>query len=210
MSENDLPIKTKKKSGIPTGNAGEYFVMGELLRRGFDAQLADRNTQGYDILVGKPEEPVLHKVQIKTVRSAPWYVKSSDFEGALLDQITIYVLIGDNKAAVPVRYFLARNRELVGSLHRPSGWTGSAFMPLKAVTPHEGRWELLNTLGAPATEPFPDKFVGNAEDWTFLGDNVEMVSAVVGEGPPPSLTPAVNGARGGKPKRDQKPGRAKT
>jgi hypothetical protein len=24
----------KRKSGIPTGNAGEYFVMGELLRRG--------------------------------------------------------------------------------------------------------------------------------------------------------------------------------
>src|SRR5215467_10838926 len=35
----------KRKSGIPTGNAGEYFVMGELLRRGFDAQLADRNTK---------------------------------------------------------------------------------------------------------------------------------------------------------------------
>jgi hypothetical protein len=43
-------VKTKKrKSGIPTGNAGEYFVMGEILRRGFDAQLADRNTKGYDM-----------------------------------------------------------------------------------------------------------------------------------------------------------------
>ncbi len=34
-----------RASGIPTGNAGEYFVMGELLRRGLDAQLADRNTK---------------------------------------------------------------------------------------------------------------------------------------------------------------------
>ena len=32
--------KKKRRSGIPTGNAGEYFVMGELLRRGYDAQLA--------------------------------------------------------------------------------------------------------------------------------------------------------------------------
>jgi hypothetical protein len=30
--KNRTQIK-KRKSGIPTGNAGEYFVMGELLRR---------------------------------------------------------------------------------------------------------------------------------------------------------------------------------
>ena len=35
------------------GNAGEYFVMGELLRRGYDAQLADRNTKGYE----RPSRP---------------------------------------------------------------------------------------------------------------------------------------------------------
>ena len=50
-------LSKKRKSGIPTGNAGEYFVMGELLRRGFDAQLADRNTKGYDLLVGQPGDP---------------------------------------------------------------------------------------------------------------------------------------------------------
>jgi hypothetical protein len=46
MDETDerQPPK-KRKSGIPTGNAGEYLVMGELLRRGFDAQIADRNTK---------------------------------------------------------------------------------------------------------------------------------------------------------------------
>jgi hypothetical protein len=33
MNEIIEPQK-KRKSGIPTGNAGEYFVMGELLRRG--------------------------------------------------------------------------------------------------------------------------------------------------------------------------------
>jgi hypothetical protein len=49
----------KRKSGIPTGNAGEYFVMGELLRREFDAQLADRNTKGYDLLVGQPKDKTL-------------------------------------------------------------------------------------------------------------------------------------------------------
>jgi len=51
------PQIKKRRSGIPTGNAGEYSAMGELLRRGFDAQLADRNAKGYDLLVGSPEEP---------------------------------------------------------------------------------------------------------------------------------------------------------
>ena len=67
----------KRRSGIPTGNAGEYFVMGELLRRGFDAQLADRNTKGHDMLVGSPEDPSLRKVQVKTVRAQPWYVRAT-------------------------------------------------------------------------------------------------------------------------------------
>src|SRR5277367_5378903 len=65
----DKPTK-KRKSGIPTGNAGEYFVMGELLRRGFDAQLADRNTRGYDLLVSRSSKP-MQRVQVKTVRSQP-------------------------------------------------------------------------------------------------------------------------------------------
>src|SRR5205814_7127996 len=93
----------KRKSGIPTGNAGEYFAMGELLRRGFDAQLADRNTKTYDLLVGRPEEATLRKVQVKTVRVQPWYVNSADFEGELLDRVTIYVLVGPEHGKKPVR-----------------------------------------------------------------------------------------------------------
>ena len=98
----------KRKSGIPTGNAGEYFVMGELLSRGFDAQLADRNTKSYDLLVGRPEEPTLRKVQVKTVRVQPWYVNTEDFEGDLLDRVTIYVLVGPEHGKKPVRFFIAK------------------------------------------------------------------------------------------------------
>jgi hypothetical protein len=48
------------------------FVMGELLRRGFDAQFADRNIEGYDVLAGSTERASLRKVQVKTVRAQPW------------------------------------------------------------------------------------------------------------------------------------------
>jgi hypothetical protein len=127
----------KRRSGIPTGNAGEYFVMGELLRRGFDAQLADRNTKGYDLLVGRAEEPTLRKVQVKTVRAAPWYVTLSDFKDDFLDRTTIYVLIGVPNGKKPVRFFVAKNRYLAGKFHRPPKWKEHAFMSIRALRNYE-------------------------------------------------------------------------
>jgi hypothetical protein len=136
----------KRKSGIPTGNAGEYFVMGELLRRGVDAQLADRNTKGYDILIGRPGGRAMWKVQVKTVRSPPWYVSLADFEGDLLDQITVYVLLGPEESTKAVRYFMVANRDVADSIHRPPGWVGHGFMRMKAIEQYESKWDKLLDL----------------------------------------------------------------
>jgi hypothetical protein len=136
------PVK-RRKSGIPTGNAGEYFAMGELLRKGFDAQLADRNTKGYDLLVGRPADASLRKVQVKTVRSQPWYVSLADFGENFLDRATIYVLIGSERHGGPVRFFIARNRDVAQHVHRPPGWKKNGFMPLKALEKYEDEWGLL-------------------------------------------------------------------
>jgi hypothetical protein len=124
--------------------------MGELLRQGFDAQLADRNTKDYDLLVGHSEDEVLRKVQVKTVRVAPWYVRTADFTGDLAARITVYVLLGSEKAGRPVRYFIARNNLLAQQLHHPKKnpenpekWAKNAFMPMKAVQAHENKWDAL-------------------------------------------------------------------
>ncbi|KKO20219.1 MAG: hypothetical protein DCC43_05910 [Candidatus Brocadia sp.] len=140
---NPKPRKKKRKSGIPTGNAGEYFVMGELLRRGFDAQLADRNTKNYDILVGLPSDKVLKKLQVKTVRSAPWYVKTASYSDDLAAQLTIFVLLGDEKAQKQVRYFITRNNEVARHVHHPQNWKNNGFMPLNAIKEYEDRWEIF-------------------------------------------------------------------
>jgi hypothetical protein len=134
----------KRKSGIPTGNAGEYFVMAELLRRGYDAQLADRNTKGYDLLVGSPKDPALRKVQVKSVRTQPWYVNASSFQGDSLDQVTIYVLIGKEDGSKQVRYFVARNRDLAKHVSTPPNWEKNAFMMLKSLEAYENRWDILD------------------------------------------------------------------
>lgn len=141
-----IPLAKKgRKSGIPTGNAGEYFVMGELLRRGFDSQLADRNTQGYDILVGRAGDRRLRKVQVKAVRTQPWYVKQADFTAGHEVPVTIYVLLGPPAATTPVRYFIAPNAAVAGELHIPSNgkWTANGFMALKALLPYENTWHYI-------------------------------------------------------------------
>jgi hypothetical protein len=136
----------KRKSGIPTGNAGEYFVMGELLRRGFDAQLADRNTKDYDVVVGRSEDPNLHKVQVKTVRTPPWYVRLDAF-AAPRDRITIYVLLGRENRNEAVRYFIVKNEAVAKYVHRPSNWKDNGFMPLNALKQYENQWDTVDPRG---------------------------------------------------------------
>jgi hypothetical protein len=135
--------RRKRKSGIPTGNAGEYFVMGELLKRGYDAQLADRNTKGYDVLVGKENDRELKKVQIKTVRSQPWFVRPNDFAEDAIIRTTIYVLLGSVDSKKPIRYFIAKNLDLADDVKKPANWKSHAFMPLRAITQFEDKWDTL-------------------------------------------------------------------
>ncbi len=142
-NRSEQPKKTPRKSGIPTGNAGEYFVMGELLRRGYDAQLADRNTKDYDILVGRPSDTALRKVQVKSVRAQPWYVSVEKFTDPSRDQVTIFVLLGPEEGREPVRFFIVRNHEVAAHIHCPPNWGKSAFMPLKAIKDYENRWDTL-------------------------------------------------------------------
>lgn len=140
----DSSVK-KRKSGVPTGNAGEYFVMGELLRRGYDAQLADRNTKGYDLLVGLPSDKHMRKVQVKTVRLPPWYVSKTQFDGDNLDRVTVYVLLGSEECKNPVRYFITKNGQIAQQAYYPNGWPQNGFMDKKTLEPFENKWEALFT-----------------------------------------------------------------
>lgn len=130
---------------MPTGNAGEYFLTGKLLRCGFDAQLADRNTQGYDILVGRSTHQALRKLQVKSARIAPWYVNQNQFKGDMLEMVTIYVLVGVTTDAKSVRHFIARNKDLASKVDSPENWTQSAFMSQNSLLPFEDKWESVLT-----------------------------------------------------------------
>lgn len=102
------------------------------------------NTKDYDILVGLPTDIILKKIQVKTVRSAPWYVKTTSYSGELANQLTIFVLLGDDKAQKQVRYFITRNGDVARHIHYPINWKNNGFMPLTGLKEYEDLWDILS------------------------------------------------------------------
>lgn len=53
-------------SSLEIGNAGEYFVLAELIRRGWMAAMTARNNHAYDILAKRGEQFAAIRVKTKT------------------------------------------------------------------------------------------------------------------------------------------------
>lgn len=64
--------KTKSGNNILIGNAGEYYVIAELLKRGVIAALAPVNTPSFDILATKGEKFVRIRVKTKSQELSIW------------------------------------------------------------------------------------------------------------------------------------------
>ena len=64
--------KIKAGFGTLIGNAGEYYVVGELLKRDVIAALAPRNAPGFDILATKGNKTVKIRVKTKSEKYDIW------------------------------------------------------------------------------------------------------------------------------------------
>jgi len=64
--------RIKEGKGTITGNAGEYLVVGELLRRDIIAAPAPRNTPGFDVLATNGMNALNIRVKTKTKASDSW------------------------------------------------------------------------------------------------------------------------------------------
>jgi hypothetical protein len=135
--------KRKRRSRIPAGPAGARLVWDELLRRGFDAQLADRTTKKYDVLVGPGSPP--KPVHVRTVHVGPWYVRSSHFVGAAAYQVTVYVLLGLERNPNCARFFVTRNSDMETRFRQLPNWREFGFIDVEAVEQYEDNWDLLRT-----------------------------------------------------------------
>jgi hypothetical protein len=67
-----MPGKIKAGQGSLIGNAGEYYVVAELLKRGIIAALAPRNSPDFDILATKGSQAVRIRVKTKSEEYDIW------------------------------------------------------------------------------------------------------------------------------------------
>jgi hypothetical protein len=118
---------------------GEYLLMGELLRRGFEVQLAEKSVKDHRLLAGAAGSALM-RVHVRTVRMHPWQMTRASLE-ASPDQITVYVLLGPADNARPARFFIARNREVADKVEFPDGWSEIGSMMLNALEPFENQWD---------------------------------------------------------------------
>src|SRR5271166_3003581 len=110
-------VKRSRKSRLPAGSVGVHRVMSELVRHGFDAQVAVHSTRKYDVIVRLNDLPP-KPIQVRTVHVSPWYVRSSTIVGVTEDQITVYVLLGAGHYN-SYRFFIARNIDLAREFRQP-------------------------------------------------------------------------------------------
>ena len=129
--------RRKRKSRVP---AGEDLVMGELLRRGFEAQLSDRKEH---VLLVQAGDSAPKPVQVKTVHSTPWYVRRASFAGSAADQVTVYVLLGLERGIRSARFFVARNSDLAAQFRQPPTSNPIGFIDAKSVEKYEDNWDIL-------------------------------------------------------------------
>lgn len=88
-------------NNISTGNSGEYFVAGELERRGFTCAVPMSNTKDFDILIINRENNNQYAIQVKTTsyKQKKWTLskKNEDLVG---DNI-FYVFVSLNELETP-------------------------------------------------------------------------------------------------------------
>jgi hypothetical protein len=95
-----MPTRSKISKGL-SGVAGEYFVAGELSRRGYIASITLRNTRGVDVLVAGRDAARSAGIQVKTNQgSAKGWLLNKKAE-AMEEKGLFYVFVNLNGSGAP-------------------------------------------------------------------------------------------------------------
>jgi len=103
------------KAKILTGIAGEYFVAGELSRRGYTACITLRNTPHIDVLASDGKRAV--NIQVKTrciERSSGWDLgnKPLEYENVKNNIFYVLVAISSDEEKREIVYYIIQKKKL--------------------------------------------------------------------------------------------------
>ena len=140
---------------INTGNAGEFFVAGELTRRGFTVALPTTKVENIDILAMDPRTMKTFSIQVKTNKKGDAHWLLSQKNDTLQSSTMFYVFVDLNETSSP-RYHIVpssivakdvstRHREWLaapgknGKKHKDS----SMRQFVDKDNQYEGHWDLI-------------------------------------------------------------------
>lgn len=110
-----MPRDPKLTPSLLVGNAGEFFVLAELTRRGWTAALTARNNHAFDILAAKADVSIRIRVKTKTTLSDvfQWSAKKTgDIFLDLGDSGDFSVLVDVPLDGNPPEYFVVPTRQI--------------------------------------------------------------------------------------------------
>lgn len=115
--------RVKAGEGSLIGNAGEHYVMAELLKRGIIAALAPRNAPSFDILATKHNHTVTIRVKTKSAeyREWQWMMKK---DGAIFRNLSTD---GDFSVLVDLARETKNMKFYVVPTHKLDGWLKATF-----------------------------------------------------------------------------------
>jgi hypothetical protein len=123
-------------------------VLGESLRRGFDARLGPKE---HEVLVRTGDLPPT-PIQVKAAHSPPWYVRSASLLGDHADQVTVLVLLGIERNTKSARFFVTKNSDLMARFRQTSNWKdirkppnrkAYGYIDSNSVEKYEDNWGIL-------------------------------------------------------------------
>ena len=136
----DEKKRRRRRYAATAEDTGKHLVMTELLRRGFEVEFAGASYEKHDMLVRVPESRA-KPIRVKTVHSAPWYVRW-DLFARRADQVTVYVLLA-TETETPARFFVVKNSDLAGQFRQPPNWKAFGFIDIESVEKYENNWDVL-------------------------------------------------------------------
>ena len=102
----------KKVSSILIGVSGEYFVAGELSRRGYVAAITLRNTRGTDIVVSNEKGTKTVNVQVKTKRPGnPDWILTKKAE-SVTEKNIIYIFVSLYELDLRPQYYIVPSKDV--------------------------------------------------------------------------------------------------
>ena len=136
----DEKKRRRRRYAATAEDTGKHLVMTELLRRGFEVEFAGASYEKHDMLV-RVRESRPKPIRVKTVHSAPWYVRW-DLFARRADQVTVYVLLA-TETETSARFFVVKNSDLAGQFRQPPNWKAFGFIDVESVEKYENNWDVL-------------------------------------------------------------------